>query len=200
MVESLEYDTPSKARALWSQLVGRILISLVRYSWLPANDAAAEYGLELDQVFGRTAGPVALEFECGLVIAAGSEPSENSVIAWVEKDQRGTALRSEPLAGDSELYPISANDARYADAAWAVVCGQRVCAITVWRRIGQNLTRSDLPNEAGVEVELENGARFFLSHGLHDDSDDFSVLLPHEIAPNIYRDLRLVFRLDTPAN
>jgi hypothetical protein len=65
---------------------------------------------------------------------------------------------------------------RYSDARWAAACGTRVTAIRVFQQVGQDLTRTDLPNETAVQFELDNGDSFFLGHGLHDGSDDFAVI------------------------
>jgi hypothetical protein len=153
--------------------------------------------LATQQVFGRTAGALALVFESGMVVGAASQPSKDSIEIWLERDPSG-ATRPEPLEEDSELHPISAQDSRYADARWAAACGARVSAIRVLRRFGQNLTHSDLPSEAAVQLDLDNGDSIFLGHGLHDDSDDFAVLHAEEIEPAIRPALRELLRIDTP--
>jgi hypothetical protein len=197
-MEPFESDVPSRRRALLAALVGQRLVRMVRYSRRPADEAARVYHVPEPELFAKTAGPVALIFESGAVVGAASQPSENSVLVWLERDKNGTS-RSEPLDQDTELYPVSADDPRYSDARWAAACGAVVRAIRVFERVGQDLTRTDLPNETAVQFELDNGDSFFLGHGLHDDSDDFAVVHEEEIEPEIKPTLRGLFTLEATA-
>jgi len=42
-----------------------------------------------------------------------------------------------------------------------------------------------LPCEAGVVLHFDNGGELILSHGLHDDSDVFSVIARDQIRPSL---------------
>jgi hypothetical protein len=187
-------DLPSNRRALLDSLLGQRLVELVRYSWLPPAQAAADYALADAQVFGRTAGALALSLESGLVIGVASEPSKNSVIVWLERDERGS-VREDSLARDVELHPVSAADPRYADARFAAAAGARIRRVRALRRVGQSVRHDDLPSEAALELELDRGDPIVLAHGLHDDSDDFAVLHPDEIMPGIAPTLRELFAI-----
>jgi hypothetical protein len=187
-------DVPSRRLELLAPTIGQRLIRLVRYSRLPLDEALSEYGVPQAQLFGLTAGPLALELESGCILGAGSQPSLNSVTLWLERDDRGQ-MPSDPMSKDETLTPIPAQDPRYADARWNAIPGQRVTSISILRRSGQSVLHDDLPSEVAVQLELESGDSIFLAHGLHDDSDDFSVLHREEILPEIAANLRVIEKL-----
>lgn len=184
----------SHHRALLFSLLGKRLTRMVRYSWLPAAEASAEYALPPQQLFGRTLGPLALVFESGLVIGAASEPAKNSVMVWAEEDGHGTT-RDGRLDQDRALYPISAADERYSEPRWASAASARIVGVQLLRRTGQSTTHDELPSQAAVRFDLDNDDHFYLAHGLHNDSEEFAVLRCDEILDRIAPALRQVFKL-----
>ncbi|RRJ67452.1 hypothetical protein EHV15_06945 [Paenibacillus oralis] len=113
-------------------------------------------------------------FQSGLVIGAASDPSQNSVILWVERDDTGY-ITKEPIENDPELYAISALDKQYSNSYWTQIVGQKIRMVNIIKRNPQNALLAELPNEVGVEIVMDNGEKFILSYGLHNNSDDFSV-------------------------
>jgi hypothetical protein len=187
-------DVPSRRRPLLAALLGERVLSIVRYSWVPAEQAVREYGLSAQQVFGRTAGPIALEFASSVILGVASQPSENSVVVWLERDEHG-ALQDDPLSQAADLHPVSADDPRYADARWSALLGTRLSAIRVFRSVGRGAKEDALPSETALELQFERGESLFCTHGLHDNSDDFSVLHENEIVPALRGALRESFTL-----
>ncbi len=186
---------PSERRCLLSELLGQVLTGMIRYSWLPPAEAAKEYSVPEQELFGRTAGPLALIFESGLVVGVSSESSKNSVVVWVERVESGEGP-VEPLDEDEELHEIRAADSTYSEPRWAVAVGSRVAKIVVFRRVSQNLLLSELSSEAALQIFLDNGENIVLGHGLHDDSDDFAVLHEEEILPTVVLTIRFAVSKD----
>ena len=199
-------DIPSNRSEILDSLKQLKILNLTRYSWERPDRAVLEYGIEAKEVFSLTAGCLMMSFDSGLVIGYSSQPSINSVIIWVEKNEVGET--SEELAEeDNELYAVEATDAVYSNNFWARFVGQRISNITILKRsyntsLLSNLIifkggyryRSsryeDLPNEIGLLFEVEDGSRFIASHGLHNDSDDFSVIQQSQIDNEIRNDIQ----------
>ncbi|MEH2063478.1 MAG: hypothetical protein V7K50_14655 [Nostoc sp.] len=173
-------DIPSNRSEVLDSLKGLKILNLTRYSWEPPDRAVLEYGIEAKEVFSLTAGCLIMSFDSGLVIGYSSQPSKNSVTVWVEKNEAGKT--SEELAEeDKELYPVDARDAVYSNNFWARFVGQRISNITILKRSYSSALYTYIANEIGLLFEVEDGSRFIASHGLHDDSDDFSVIQESQI-------------------
>ena len=182
-------DVPSKRIELLRSFLGCRIISAIRYSWWPAEESAKECNILDKDVFSLTAGAVTLGFDSGLVLAIANEPSAASVVIWLEKDAAGNILRENSLEHDAELYPISADDFRFSDNFWRNIIGGEILTISILHRYPKNVLFSELPNEACLCFTLTSGIKFFATHGLHDDSDDFSVLEEKNIIPSIRKNL-----------
>ncbi len=175
---------PSERINLIRHLEGQKLTRLVRYSWLPEDVAIDEYGIKKNQIFSLTAGPLLMFFSSGLTVGFGSVPSKNSVILWVEKDEEGKTIEN-PIESDTELYPIDANE----HSCWKSFLGKKVSAVKIIRQKPKSAKYTDLANEVGLTVIFEDGSEFIISHGLHDDSDDFSVIQKAQIDKSLISQL-----------
>lgn len=172
------------------QLVGCKLISIKRYSWWPPKEVVGDYGIAPKDVFSLTAGPATIEMETGVVLGIASDPSLNSVVVWVEKDAGGNYLRDEPLDRDEELHEISSVDPLYSNDFWHRVVGCRIVKITVLQRVYESIKISQRPCQVGLSFSLDSGDVFLAVHGLHDESDDFSIIPESLIFQNLKESLR----------
>lgn len=167
---------------------GDSLVNLIRYSWWDLDKSAKECGIEKSEVFSLTAGPVALCFSSGIILGAASDPSKASVIIWLEKDSNGKSQREEPMEEDEELFPISLQGQH---ESWGKLLGHKLKSYEIIRRKPVNAKIAELPREVGLLFTLDNGDEFILSHGLHDNSDDFSVIrreqITKELQPQLIR-------------
>lgn len=179
---------PSDMINLFQLIKNKKLNKLIRYSWWENEEAMEHCEIEPDEVFSLTAGPLLLYFESGLVIGAASEPSRNSVVVWIEKDETGY-MKYDSIEQDTDLYPIDAVDNTYSNPYWIQIVGQHIKEISIIKRDPQNVLFEELPNEVGVEIVMENELKFILSHGLHNDSDDFSVIAPSQLEISIIANL-----------
>jgi hypothetical protein len=165
---------PSKASELLRPLIGKKVTKLTRYSWWPAEEVATQCGIRDELAFSLTAGPLAVYFEDGTILGFASDPSLNSVIVWDEA-ARSEGQESASLESDEELFAIS-EVGQFAGEFWTQIVGLSVSGVTVLKRAQMNAKQRELPSEVGVRFCFTGGESFVLSHGLYDNSDDFSVL------------------------
>jgi len=133
---------------------------------------------------------VTITFDTGVVLGIASDPSTNSVSVWIEKNEAGQLLREEPLESDDELHPVSASDQRFADDFWRLVIGSKVGSISVLVRNPTTARLAELPNEVGLCFSLDSGVKLVASHGLHDGSDDFSIISDQRIQASLRAELQ----------
>jgi hypothetical protein len=91
--ELFEGSIPSLRTNLLKGLKHHKVSSLVRYSWDPPNGIVEilkeDFDALLSSVFRRSYGPILITLESGLILGFGEEPSEDSVIVWVERSEDG---------------------------------------------------------------------------------------------------------------
>ncbi len=173
-------------------LVGHRIVTMTRYSWWPPKEAVVKCIVASHDVFLLTSGPLAITFDTGQVIGLASDPSLNSVVVWIEQDETGRALQPEPMSADKELYPVVADDPKYADSIWHSTVGRRVARVAILVRRAGSAQMAELPNEVGLCFVLDSGIKVIAAHGLHDDSDDFVVIREEMISSDIRADLKEV--------
>ena len=171
-------DIPSRRQDLLRLIRGATVVRLTRCSWSPKEKVAQEDDLPPSRVFSRTAGPLLITLDSGLVIGAASQPSLISVTLWLDRP---------PFASsDPELHPIEADDPVYSDPVFAQMLGKRVAGIAILTRDPENAKWEDRPREVGLLLGFDGAPELLLSHGLHDNSDDFSVLLRNDVSPSLW--------------
>ncbi len=171
-------DIPSRRIELLEAVCGYTIAKMIRFSWYPVDEAIEEYEIDKSDVFSLTAGPLLIYFNSGLVIGVSSNPSLNSVVLWVEKNEIGEAV-DDPTELDDELFPIEA------DNDWIKFAGKTIASFKILRKKIISAKLAELPNEVGLLIEINDGNQFILSHGLHDNSDDFSVITKKQIDPGL---------------
>jgi hypothetical protein len=155
---------------------------LTRYSWdVPGDDGDA-------QTFSLTAGPLLITLDSGWVIGAASQPSSMSVTLWLEREGHGRGAGR--TLDDPDLYPIEADDPRLSTPEMAALLRRRIESLTLLRREAVKAKWEALPREVGLVLHVEGGGELILGHGLHDQSDDFAVLLRRQILPALLPQLQ----------
>ncbi len=177
-------DIPSQRIELLNNLPGLTLVKLVRYSWWNGEETISELGINSNEVFSFCGGPILCYFNTGLVIGASSDSSRSSILLWVEKNEQG-ALSEDSFEEDAEYVPINSEDNLYSDEKWKQVVGNKIKEIKILKREPKTIKYANLDNEVGLLITMENDIKFILSHGLHDDSGDFSVIFENQIKPGI---------------
>lgn len=178
--EMITSAIPSEATGLLKSYIGKKIVRLIRYSWWPDQEAAEQCAISDEQVFSLTAGPFAIQFDDGSILGVASDPGLNSVIVWNEAFRRREDASSS-LELDQELFAISASG-RFAATFWKQLIGRRLTGIRILRRADNAPKESIRPSEVGLRFEVGDETSFVASHGLHDNSDDFSVLDPSVIS------------------
>jgi hypothetical protein len=173
---------PSRFSEELKKFVGKRVNKIVRYSWWPKQDISGECGIEREFSFSLTAGPLEVIFDDDSSIGIASDPSLNSVIAWNERAPGGSACVSSPLAEDVELYPVNSDDEVYAGRFWREFINKKLIGFSILKKQRMSFLENELPSELGLCFIFEGNLRFIASHGLHDGSDDFSVLLSDQVA------------------
>lgn len=180
---------PSAAAEMLRSLIGKRLVGLARYSWWPGFEVGQQCGVVPSAAFSMTGGPLAMTFENGQAIGLASEPSLASVIVWLDRGVGGRAIREPTLDQDSELFPIDARDAEFSQPHWATLINTRLGGISVLKRRPFNALHVDLPCEVGLCLQFDGGQELLAVHGLHDDSDDFAVVIREQIVPALIPEL-----------
>ncbi len=173
---------PSQFSEELKKFIGKRVNNLVRYSWWPKQDISGECGVEREFSFSLTAGPLEVVFDDESSMGIASDPSLNSVIAWNERAPGGSVCVSLPLAEDAELYPVNSDDEVYAGQFWQKFINKRLIGFSILKKQRMTALENELPSELGLCFIFEGNLRFIASHGLHDGSDDFSVLLQDQVA------------------
>jgi hypothetical protein len=179
------YDAaiPSERLPLLIALKGQRIQKLVRYSLFSPDVLRDEFHLDLVNTFESTGGPCCLYLDSGLVIGFGEQPSLNSTVIWVERNESG---QTTPFAneGDPDVFPLSSTDTTYAPPFWQQLTGQRITHVELIRQIPPHEGYAALPNEVAVAVQLENGQTFVLGCGLA-GSVDFQVWPKEDVLPEV---------------
>ena len=182
-----EHSIPSHLKGLLRSLIGRKLINIIKFNNIPEKQLIEDYYMTPDEFLSEALGPTLFYFEGGLVVGGGSDPSRNTVLMWVERNEIGEHckwLQEE----DKRAIPFYAKDFD----EWKIYLNQVVKSVTIIKEIPDSDSRKlDLPNERGVLIKFENGSDFIMAHGLHDCSDSESLIKITEINP-YFRD-RLEF-------
>jgi hypothetical protein len=182
---------PSQRRDVLKLLEGSTICRFVRYSWWPPEETAEKLGIPSSTVFSQTAGPVLLTLDAGVIIGAASDPALISVMLWIELGQGG--LKSSfSVMDDTELFAVDASDPTYCTSDMAAIVHRQIQSVRVLVRTAKNAKWVERPREAGILLSCGNGHELVLSHGLHNDSDDFSVIAKGQINPNVATQLHEV--------
>jgi len=174
---------PSQRKALLQRLEGTVVTELTRYSWWPPQQATGEVDVPSSSVFSLTAGPLLATFDSGLTLGFGSQPSLMSVTVWLEKEA-GESGGGE-IAADRELHPVEATDPIYSRSPFRDMIGRRVRSMSILKRRAARASWEGLPREVGLVLHFDDGSELIASHGLHDDSDDFSVITREQISAKL---------------
>lgn len=176
-----EEDVPSKQIELLNRLKNNKVCRITRYSWLLASQAMEEWSIPASLVFRLTSGPLLLTLESGLTVGFASLPEKTSVTVWLEKADENDQKYGVISEDSSDLFPVEACDSNYSEASICQLVGKQITSIQIIKKVPENLLVAQTPCEAGLIIGFENGDELVLSHGLHNNSDDFAIIFRQEI-------------------
>ena len=179
---TIQSQNPSASMDLMQKYVGKTVTSLVRYSWWKKEDIPTKGKILREQSFSLTAGPLAVVFEDGSILGVSSDPSINSVVVWLDHSV-GQTNTTQTLSEDPELFPINARDEAYSEALWCKFMDRTLTGFTLLKSREMNSLEAELPSELGLCFNFGANDRFIASHGLHNGTDDFSVIVNTQINP-----------------
>lgn len=162
---------------------------MVRFNSEPAENFINYFNIEPKDFFSLCNGSVLLYFEDGLVIGMGDDPSQNTLVLWVEKNEIGD-LNEWLLEEWEEAIPCYAKDF----AQWECFLGQSIVSVTLIKEIdidNENPRIDFLPSERGILLAFDNGLSLVVSYGLYQPSYDTTIITPTQINP--YFNERLVY-------
>jgi len=117
-----------------------------------------------------------------------SDPGINSVIVWLDRAV-GKARTSQTLSEDPELFPINAKDEAYSEPLWCKFTDRTLTGFSILKSTDMNSCQAGLPSEIGLCFLFGDKDRFIASHGLHNGTDSFSVVLDTQIDPIVRENL-----------
>ncbi|APW47599.1 hypothetical protein [Rhodoferax antarcticus] len=180
--KTTQSTNPSSSLDLLRQFVGKKATAIVRYSWWEKEEVSTECNIPREQSFSFTSGPLAVVFEDGSVLGVASDPGINSVIVWLDR-AAGQADISQTLSEDAELFPINASDETYSEPFWNKFAERTLSGFSILKSKEMNASEAGLPSELGLCFHFGSDERFIASHGLHNGSDDFSVIADSQFDP-----------------
>jgi len=190
-MSEFESEVLSNQIDLLKSLKGQQIKEMIHYLWDPPEQVLAEtieYDLDHpatpDEIFSYALGSLYITFESGLAVTFGSVPSLASVnICSVPPEEQD-------ITDDEDDNPIFASDPIYSNEFWKSILGQTIAMVQIIKKKLEGMNYlSYLPYDAGLLIKLENGTHFIASHGLHDNSDSFSVIVESQIDPEIRNNL-----------
>ena len=177
-----ELQVPSASFELLRYMMTKRIDKLIRYSWWPAEESIVKANINnSNEVFSLTAGPLAIVFEDGYVVGVSSDPTLNSVVLWADEIDNKSLTSDESLREIEELFPVLNADSIYSKKFWADISQSIIVGYELLKYKNMNSIQLDRPSERGLRVLLNTGKSFILSHGMHDYSDDFSVIMDNQL-------------------
>lgn len=120
-------------------------------------------------------------FEDGLVIGFSDDPSGNTLVLWVEKNEIGQTTEWLLETWD-ESIPFYAKDFEQ----WNVFIGREVRSVSIIKEIdinNENPRIDSLPSERGILFGFDNELSLIISYGLNSPSYDTTVINLEQIDP-----------------
>lgn len=181
-LKNIQCTYPSISKDLLIKFIGKRVIDLIRYSWWKKEQVPIECHIKKEHSFSLTAGPLTIVFEDGSALGIASDPEINSVIVWLDH-ANGQVGTTQALSDDPELFPIRASDNIYSEPSWEKFYEHNITGFSIIKSKFMSVGEATLPSELGLCIYFNNNEYFIASHGLHNGTDDFSVLIDSQISP-----------------
>lgn len=176
-----DLSTPSKLTILLSSLKGRKITNMIRFNTESIDDLINYFEIDPKDFFSLSNGSILVYFEDGLVIGFSDDPSGNTLVLWVEKNEIGQTTEWLLETWD-ESIPFYAKDFEQ----WNVFIGQEVRSVSIIKEIdinNENPRIDSLPSERGILFGFDNELSLIISYGLNSPSYDTTVINLEQIDP-----------------
>lgn len=178
---------PSRRVELLRSLRGRVIVKMERFAYFaPTSEQHTKlWQTPPAQYFSWCGGPMLITLDTGLEVRVGSDPELMSVVILVETSEAGILAVRYPLRDNADVYCVDILDSVYSNETMRAFVGKRIRTFRLLQLATKYAAYEERPREAGLVVVFEDGSELLLSHGLHDTSDDFSVITPEMIHPEL---------------
>lgn len=176
-----DLSTPSKLTSLLSSLKGRKITNMIRFNTESIDDLINYFEIDPKDFFSLSNGSILVYFEDGLVIGFSDDPSGNTLVLWVEKNEIGQTTEWLLETWD-ESIPFYAKDFEQ----WNVFIGREVRSVSIIKEIdinNENPRIDSLPSERGILFGFDNELSLIISYGLNSPSYDTTVINLEQIDP-----------------
>lgn len=182
-------ETPSRQLALLQQLKGRTIRKLTRCCWDSFEDFDPDhlYHIEKENYFRFSAGSVVVELDNGVEVSFSPIEEMASIVVWLQKDAEGPV--EDYFRDDEDVVFVENKEHSFTTERERNLSGKKIVSVAILKRKPQSVLYEDLPNEAGVELKLENGERLVFAHNLINAPDSFALAYREEIPKKTASDL-----------
>lgn len=174
-----DLSTPSKLISLLSSLKGRKIADIIRFNTESIDDLINYFEIDPKDFFSLSNGSILVYFEDGLVVGFSDDPSGNTLVLWVEKNEMGQTAEW-LLENWDESIPFYAKDFEQ----WGVFLGKEVRSVSIIKEIdvnNENPRIDSLPSERGILFGFDNELSLVISYGLNNPSYDTTVIKLEQI-------------------
>lgn len=166
---------PSDHTSLLSTLLGLRIERMTRYLYDNPESIPSIYGIPAHKVFSHFSAPLLLSLSDGRQLAIKVDTGLASII--LKLLTADDLIDQSSVFNDNQHYPITSTDTQYSESKFENVIGNEITGVKLYKREAKNKRLESRPREAGLGLQLANDTEVIFSCGLHDGSDDFSVIL-----------------------
>ena len=188
MMEEGDSDIPSRSCHVLRRTLGRVIVGLEKYHRRSLEEKMETSHAPPEQMFALLYGPLYITLDNGLIVGAGSDPSLASVVIGIEQHELGAVSPVSvkyPVRSSPAFHRVDVLDPVYSNDTMRSFLNKRIETFRLYERCPANASLAARPREAALVLVCEGNRELILSHGLHDDSDDFSVLTWDMVLPEL---------------
>lgn len=180
---------PSSQKSLLQGFIGLKIKSMTRFLYDVPESIPVIYGIPAELVFSHFSALLLLilsdDRRFGLQV-------DTELASVVIKPFSGEEASDESaFFNDAHYTAVDSGDAAYSEDKFAAALHSEITGVHIYTRSPKNAKLKTRPREAGLGLELANGTECIFSCGLHDGSDDFSVIFRSDIPAEVFVQLQI---------
>jgi hypothetical protein len=186
-----ENDLPSHNITLLKKLQGLVIRKMERLSHFSPEKIMKTWNTPPHMLFSLCGGTLLITFDTRLVVSFGSDPSLVSVTIVEEYNEKGELINPAEIyfPDEHESYCINAMNKIYSNNSMKRFINQEIVGIQLIKRL-PDFDYFGRPCEVGIVLDTNVG-KLLLSHGLYERGDDFAVITPEMIHPDIQKEIQI---------